>query len=164
MKKEILDLLNTYYFLETKTSLLYKMYGQHIRNFGMPKLADFFDEMSNDKGVTHTKMISDYLSTFSVNLEMVNLDFKSIEYTEDLFENIENIFESILKNEEMLRTKVLEIADKALDEKDHDTYHFIQWFVTDSMKDINEVSDIYNIVLNANSPIEVESYLINSNK
>lgn len=164
MKKELLNLLNTYYFLETKTSLLYKMYAQHIRNFGMPKLAEFFEEMSNDKGCTHTKMISDYLSSFSNNLEMVNLNFQTIDYTDDLFENIENIFESILENEDMLRSKVLEIADKSLEEKDHDTYHFIQWFVTDSMKDINDVTDIYNIVLNANSPIEIESYLVKFNK
>lgn len=164
MKKEILDLLNTYYFLETKTSLLYKMYGQHIRNFGMSKLASFFDKMSNDKGVTHTNMISDYLSSFGRNLEMVNLNFETVDYTDDLFENIENIFEAVLENEELLRSKVLEIADKALEEKDHDAYHFIQWFVTDSMKDINEVSEIYNVILNANSPTEVELYLMDSNK
>ncbi len=164
MKNEILDLLNTYYFLETKTSLLYKMYGQHIRNFGLSKLADFFDEMSNDKGVTHTNMISKYLSSFGRNIEMINLNFETIDYTDDLFENIENIFDAILENEELLREKVIEIADKSFEEKDHDTYHFIQWFVTDSMKDINEVSDIYNIVLNANSPVEVELYLTNLSK
>ena len=51
-------------------------------------------------------------------------------------------FESALKNEQGLSQKIYEVVDQALQERDHATHTFMQWFVNEQVEEEAIVRDI----------------------
>ncbi|WP_373034731.1 ferritin [Sulfurimonas sp.] len=58
------------------------------------------------------------------------------------FGTILNVFQMSLKHEQMMTSKLNELSNLALKEKDHATYNLLQWFVNEQVEEESSVSEI----------------------
>ena len=151
------ELINELYFIELKTAVVCRMYAQNIRLQNYPNIASILDDLSKDKYDIHLTKISEYLEKIGSDIQLVDIDFKKLDLNDlSAKEAALLIYETIIDNEEQTREKILEIADFALDCYDHESYEFIQWFVKDSLKDINELKSVYDYINECESLMQVE--------
>ncbi len=55
-----------------------------------------------------------------------------------------NAFEETLKHEQHVTSRINDLADLAVSEKDHATSIFLQWFITEQVEEEDNVSDVLN--------------------
>ncbi len=70
------------------------------------------------------------------------ISLKRIDKPEKKFGTILETFQQSLEHEQMMTTRLNELSDKALKEKDHATYNLLQWFVNEQVEEEASVSEI----------------------
>lgn len=136
MKKSstVINALSKHYYANLQLGIYYMDLSQQAMMMQMPNLSKFIKELSDDKLTIHKDLIAKYLLDISAEVQgqMPMVSFKK-------FDSCEAIMKEILNIEDEIRTDVAEVATLCLTEKDHETYHFWQWFVADGIKDYNEI-------------------------
>lgn len=65
------------------------------------------------------------------------------------FNNLGNLMEEVLKHEKLVTKSIHDLTDAAWTEKDHATYNFLQWFVSEQHEEetlFNSILDKLNLV------------------
>lgn len=62
------------------------------------------------------------------------------------FKDVEEMFREVLKHEEFITASINEIVALTLDEKDFNTYNFLQWFVSEQVEEEASVKAILDKV------------------
>ena len=68
--------------------------------------------------------------------------FDAIEAPPAKYENINDIFDAVLKHEQKVTKLINEIATIAMGEHDHACYQFMMWYVSEQVEEEASVSDI----------------------
>lgn len=63
-----------------------------------------------------------------------------------VFDGVEEMFREVLKHEEFITASINEIVALTLDEKDFNTYNFLQWFVSEQVEEEASVRAILDKV------------------
>jgi ferritin len=58
------------------------------------------------------------------------------------FNSIEELFDKVLKHEQFVTKKINEMVDICLEERDHTTNSFLQWFVEEQIEEESLVQDV----------------------
>ena len=58
------------------------------------------------------------------------------------FEGIKPLFEAVLKHEQFVTASINEIVTACIEEQDHTTNNWIQWFVTEQIEEESNVQEI----------------------
>ena len=58
------------------------------------------------------------------------------------FGTLLNVFQMSFKHEQMMTSRLNDLSDLALKEKDHATYNLLQWFVNEQVEEESSVSEI----------------------
>jgi ferritin len=69
------------------------------------------------------------------------------------FSTVEALFQEVLKHEQFVTASINEIVSLALEEKDFNTYNFLQWFVNEQIEEessANAILDKLRLVGNNN--------------
>ena len=56
--------------------------------------------------------------------------------------DIEELFTQVLKHEQLVSKKINDLVDMSLEEKDHATFNFLQWFVSEQVEEESLVNNI----------------------
>lgn len=135
---QIIDMLNSHYNLELKASNLYFNMATVFKSLGYEQVCLFFVTLAKDKQKSHMARILDYFT---------NLDQQIYTTIDSIPEKIQskNVVELIniaLSMEIKIRENVKLICQECLKHSDFETFEFIQWFVKDAIKDLQDVDDI----------------------
>lgn len=75
------------------------------------------------------------------------------------FESIEQIAEMGLQQEQEVTRCIHALVDLALQEKDHTTNHFLQWFVEEQLEEEATFSELLDVVRQSENLLLVEQYV-----
>lgn len=137
--EKIINILNDYYNLELQAANTYLNYSTIAAKSGFVYVAKFIKKLSDDKIQAHLSRIYDYF--ININSE-INITEFSIPKKIESNITMKDLIQKMLENEFELRKIINDIADFLLAKKDFESFEFIQWFIKDSIKDINDVADI----------------------
>ena len=94
--------------------------------------------------LTHANKIFKY-----VNERSGKVVLKAIEQMPTEFESVIDIIEKTLEHEQHVTSLIHNLADIAVDEKDHATQSFLKWFVDEQVEEeanVNEILDTLKLI------------------
>lgn len=126
---KISELLNNQIKLECFSSQLYLSMAVWSENKGMPGVAEFMYNHAEEERSHMLKIIR------FVNERGGEAIISGISKPESEFESLKNMFETVYDHEVMISKKINEIIDLAIQEKDHASNNFLQWYVSEQIEE-----------------------------
>ncbi|MGL5640089.1 MAG: ferritin-like domain-containing protein [Mycoplasmoidaceae bacterium] len=149
--KKIIDKLINLYNVELDAHNHYMYYASILDKIGVDNISKFVKNLANDKTQAHITRTYDFLvffkETLEINLTKIKTDiFEIVNKEKSIRKNVIFILNEVLKNEIKNREIVHELAEFALNNKDYETFEFIQWFIKDYVKDISEIEKLIELL------------------
>ena len=129
ISSEMAKAINDQIAYEASATYAYLAIGSWCERTGYDGSAAFFFEQANEEN-THMLKFIHYLN--NTGAEAI---IPAIEKSQGTFDSLQSIFQAGLKSEQTvtkLINNLIEIAEK---EKDHATYSFLQWFVSEQIEE-----------------------------
>jgi len=131
MAKALNDQLN----FELYSAYVYLAMSAHADNIGLKGLANWFDAQYQEEQMHAMKFFNYIMDRAEVELEAIEKPRK--EYKDAL-----EMFEETLKHEQEVTARINELASLAVEEKDHATSTFLQWFINEQVEEEATVKEI----------------------
>ena len=125
----------------------------YAEEIDFPGAANFFKIQAQEE-LDHARKMYDYL--FQKGGKVV---LEAIEKPKAEFDNLLNIFEEGLKHEQTVTKRIYNIANIALDEKEHATMSFLSWFVDEQVEEEENFTNLVKKIKRA-SGNEANLYMI----
>ncbi|WP_428737919.1 non-heme ferritin [Sulfurimonas sp.] len=125
LSKNLLKKLNEQVTLEFYSSNLYLQMSSWCNHKGLEGSAKFLRDHANDE-MSHMQKIFSYVQDTGA-LAIID----TIEKPIIAFENLLEVFVQTYEHEKMITSKINELVDIALSEKDFSTFNFLQWYVAE---------------------------------
>jgi len=125
LKQTVLDKLNHQINLEHFSSNLYLSMSSWCKAKGLDGAARFLAEHSKEE-LEHMHRLFKYINETGAQA-IVN----AIEAPDTQFKDIKDVFEQTYKHEQFITSKINELVELALEEKDYSTFNFLQWYVSE---------------------------------
>ena len=132
MKKELNEQINR----EMYSAYLYMSISSHSNSIWLPGFANWFMVQYNEE-MEHAMKIYDYVNSQGGKVKLMAID----EPLSD-FKNPMDMFQKTLKHEQFITKCINELVDLSINEKDHATQIFLQWFVTEQIEEEGNDNDI----------------------
>ena len=136
LSKKIEKELNEQINREMYSAYLYMSMSSHSNSIGLPGFANWFMVQYNEE-MEHAMKIYDYVNSQGGKVKLMAID----EPLSD-FKNPMDMFQKTLKHEQFITKSINELVDLAIQEKDHATQIFLQWFVTEQIEEEGNDNDI----------------------
>ncbi|MDM8529268.1 ferritin [Anaerolineales bacterium HSG24] len=156
LKQSIVDAINKQVIEEFTASMQYLAIAFHFESETLPELANFFHLQAQEEHEHAMKLLS-YISEAGGHpvlpaTKQVKNEFKTAEECVDL----------ALQQELQVTNQINALVDLAVNERDHLTRQFLQWFVTEQLEEVSSMGDLLNVVRRAgeHNLLLVEDYLI----
>ncbi|WP_294961942.1 ferritin [Sulfurimonas sp.] len=94
-------------------------------------------KMQYEEEHMHATKIYNYLVEQGVHVSL-----KEIAKPPKSFGTLLNVFQLSLQHEQMMTSRLNNLSDLALKEKDHATYNLLQWFVNEQVEEESSVNEI----------------------
>ena len=124
----ILKKLNVQINLEHYSSNLYFSMSSWFKTKGLDGVAGFLIAHANEE-LAHMHNLFNYIHEIGGQTIV-----SSIESSENQFKDLKDIFEQTYKHEEYIATKINELVELTLHEKDYATFNFLQCYLVHNMK------------------------------
>ncbi len=132
MEKELNEQINR----EMYSAYLYMSMSSHSNSIGLTGFANWFMVQYNEE-MEHAMKIYDYVNSQGGKVKLMAID----EPLSD-FKNPMDMFQKTLKHEQFITKCINELVDLSINEKDHATQIFLQWFVTEQIEEEGNDNDI----------------------
>lgn len=148
--KVIQEIVNHYY-LNFELGMQYLSFSNEVAKSGYYNFSKYLHELADDKLTAHKDMLFDYIKRTDNCLSIGEYKF-NIQHIHDPKQIVDFVF-----NEEMkIREKVKEMSCLSLQENDHESFHFLTWFVNDGIKDFQKIKKIHKLFELSDSVIEID--------
>lgn len=137
ISKNLENAINEQINFEFYSAYTYLAMSAYAEEIDFPGAANFFKIQAQEE-LDHARKMYDYL--FQKGGKVV---LEAIEKPKAEFDNLLNIFEEGLKHEQTVTKRIYNIANIALDEKEHATMSFLSWFVDEQ---VGEEENFTNLV------------------
>ncbi len=129
LKERIEKMLNDQMNFEMYSAYLYKAMGAYCDSIDLSGFANWFKIQGKEENF-HTEKIYDYL------LERGGRPFfTAIEAPKKDWESLKAAFENTLEHEQLVTEKVNTLMTAAIEENDHATRSFLNWFVDEQVEE-----------------------------
>lgn len=145
MNKKIEELCNRQVEREGYSSNLYLAMASWAEKNGYPGVASWLYAQAEEERVHFLKFIK-YINERGSKAIIPEFKKPPVEY-----KNVKNLFSEVLKHEKFITSSINEIAGATLEEKDFNTYNFLQWFINEQVEEESSVQTIID-KLNLISP------------
>jgi len=129
MKKTIEKALNDQMNLEFESAYIYLAMSTYFEGEGLSGIGHWMREQATEEN-GHMKRFYDYLSSRDRMPVFDAVPKPALPWKHTL-----QFFEASLKHEEKISKSINNIVDLALKEKDHPTFNFLQWFVSEQVEE-----------------------------
>lgn len=125
LKQNVLDKLNQQINLEHYSSNLYLAMSSWAKAQGLDGAARFLAEHSAEE-LQHMHKLFGY-----VNETGAQAIVSEIDAPDNKFKDIKEVFEMTYKHEQFITSKINELVELTLAEKDYASFNFLQWYVAE---------------------------------
>ncbi|HEX9699143.1 MAG TPA: ferritin [Acidobacteriota bacterium] len=153
LSDKMVDELNAQLGRELSASNQYLAMAIHLDDRSLKELAAFYyaqadEERGHAMKFLHYLLRADALPVVPAIPEPVR-EFKSLE----------QIAEMSLQREQEVSRCIHGLVDRALEEKDHTTNHFLQWFVEEQLEEEATFIELLDVIRQSENLMLVEQYL-----
>lgn len=135
MNDKIFKALNEQIKHELYSSFLYLSIASYFENIPLEGFSKWFRKQAEEEH-EHAMKIYDYILDRNLHV-----DLQAIEKPPVKFDSIETAFKMALEHEQKVTKWIYRIYDMAVEEKDHATHVFLQWFITEQVEEEKNAQD-----------------------
>ena len=136
LSKKMEDALNGHINGEMYSAYLYMSMSAHSSSIGLKGFANWFMAQYHEE-MFHTMRTYEYLLSQGGELRLMDIKKPPNGFTSPL-----DMFEKTLEHERSVTKRINDLLDLAIDEKDHASRIFLQWYVTEQVEEESTVGDI----------------------
>jgi ferritin len=136
LNKKIEEVLNKHLTEEMYSSYLYLSMSAYCDSISLKGFAHWMKIQSQEE-YAHVEKIFDYIQEKQGKVTLAPINGPKVDW-----KNIIDVFEDTLEHEEKVSEMINVLATTALEEKDHATSNFLQWFVTEQVEEEAHVSEM----------------------
>jgi len=128
--------LNSHMNLELQSAHLYLSMSSFATSLGLKGSANWFMVQYHEEMVHFMKFY-----TYLID-QGVNITLNASKAVPNSYKSLLDMFEKTLLHEQMITKCINELSEQAVQEKDHATQIFLQWFVTEQIEEENNDRDL----------------------
>lgn len=125
LKQNVLDKLNLQINLEHYSSNLYLAMASWAKAQGLDGAARFLSAHSAEE-LQHMHKLFGYVNETGAQAMVSEIDAP-----DNTFKDIKDVFEKTYKHEQLITSKINELVELTLEEKDYASFNFLQWYVSE---------------------------------
>ncbi|QIW09969.1 ferritin [Francisella sp. LA112445] len=138
LSKKLLNALNDQFNYELESANIYLAMAGYTEDLGLGGFTNWFMAQYEEE-LFHAKKIMKFINDKNGRIEV-----KSVAAPQNNFSSLLEVFETTLKHEEEVTTKFYDLMDIALEEREHSTKSFLQWFIDEQVEEEATVCDMIN--------------------
>ncbi|AIT10230.1 ferritin [Candidatus Francisella endociliophora] len=138
LSKKLQSALNEQLNYELESANIYLAMAGYTETLGLGGFTNWFMAQYEEE-LFHAKKIMKFINDKNGRIEV-----KAIAAPKNDFSSLLEAFEETLKHEEDVTTKLYDLMDIALEEKEHATKSFLQWFIDEQVEEEATVGDMIN--------------------
>lgn len=136
LKEKMLLALNEQINAEQYSSLLYLSMSAYLHDQGLPGFANWMYVQYQEE-LSHANKFYNYVVERGGRVEM-----KAIKQMPTTWNGIIDIYEATLEHEQLVTSLINDLMDIAIEEKDHASRSFLNWFVDEQVEEEANVTEI----------------------
>lgn len=136
LSEKMADALNGQLNKEMYSAYLYMSMSAHSTYIGLKGFANWFMVQYQEE-MTHATKIYDYLNHQGAQVKLAAIAQPPTNFVSPL-----EMFEKTLEHEKFITRSINELVDLSIQEKDHATNVFLQWFVTEQIEEESNDTEI----------------------
>lgn len=94
-------------------------------------------KMQSSEEYAHAMKFYDFIQDTNGNVELQKIDSPKLSWNSPL-----ELFEEVLKHEKSISSKINNLYELSMNEKDYPTSVFLQWFITEQVEEESSATDI----------------------
>jgi len=154
LKQPVVDAINAQVAEEFTASAQYLAIALYFERETLPELARFFHLQATEE-YGHANRLLAYINEAG-GMPLI----KSTKSVQNDFSDVEACIQLALNQELTVTDQINHLVDVAMENNDHLTRQYLQWFVTEQLEEVSTMSDLLNIVKRAKGDLfRVEDYL-----
>ena len=132
VEKALNDQINA----ELYSAYLYLSMAAALEDLGLPGFAKW-TRVQNEEETFHAMKIYDFIIERGGRVILTSIDTPPSEW-----KDVVTVFKEILKHEQHVTALINGLMDTAIEQKDHATNMFLQWFVTEQVEEEANVDEV----------------------
>lgn len=136
LHQKMQDALNQQVNAEYYSAYLYLAMAATFADLGLPGGVNWMKVQFQEE-LVHAGMFVDYIIERGGEVELSDIKAHSKDWTTPLA-----VFEAILAHEQHVTGLISDLADLALQNKDHSTFQFLQWFIGEQVEEEASAQDV----------------------
>jgi ferritin len=136
LTEKIEKALNDQFTAELYSSYLYLSMNAYFKSTGLEGFANWMFAQTQEE-VTHAKKFYDFINQRGGRVILQQIDAPPFEWDSPLA-----VFEATLKHEQKVTGLINDLVELALQEHDHATNIFLQWFVSEQVEEEESVEGV----------------------
>lgn len=136
IKEKILNALNEQINAEQYSAFLYLSMSAYFNDMGLPGFANWM-YVQHQEELSHANKFFNYVNERSGKVILKAIDQMPID-----FDGVIDVVEKTLAHEQHVTGLIDNLVDIAVDERDHATQSFLQWFVDEQVEEEANVQEI----------------------
>ena len=138
LSKKLLDALNEQFNYELESANIYLAMAGYTSNLGLGGFTNWFMAQYEEE-LFHAQKIMKFIDDKNGRVVV-----KAVAAPQNDFDSLLHVFEETLKHEEDITSKLYNLMDIALEEREHATKSFLQWFIDEQVEEEASVGDMIN--------------------
>lgn len=136
ISKRLEQAINDQIKIEEQSSRIYLAMASWCEVKGLPGAAKFLYQHSDEERLHQLKFVH------FLNARGGHAVLQAVEQPSADYHSVEELFGHVLKHEQFVTKKINEMVDICLEERDHTTNNFLQWFVTEQIEEESLVQEV----------------------
>ena len=136
IKDSVVQALSDQFNAEYYSAYLYLSMSAYADRLGYKGIANWFAVQSKEELAHGTHIYQHILERGGTP------SFQDVKAPKTSYESLKAVFDQALAHERHVTELINRIASLALDEKDHATYNFIQWYVDEQVEEESDAEDL----------------------
>ena len=129
LSKAIEKELNEQVHTEAYSSHFYLAMSVWAETHGYPGIAEFLFTHSDEERMHMLKLVK-FINERGGKAIIPQLDKPKVDYSA-----VNQVFDDLLKHEQLVTSRIHEVVDACLKEKDYTTHNFMQWYVSEQIEE-----------------------------
>ena len=138
LSEKLLDALNIQFNYELESANIYLAMAGYTSNLDLDGFTNWFMAQYKEE-LFHAQKIMKFIGDKNGRTVV-----KAVIAPKNHFDSLLHVFEETLKHEEDITSKLYILMDIALEEREHATKSFLQWFIDEQVEEEASVSDMIN--------------------
>lgn len=136
LSENLLKALNGQINFELYSSYTYLAMATYAESIDLSGMANFFRVQAQEE-MFHAMKFYDYIIQKGGNVEL-----ESIEKPNQKYNDIEDVFQNGVEHEQIVTSRIYNLADIASQEREHATMSLLRWFIDEQVEEENSFSSI----------------------